>query len=54
VLLARKAKKIAIGAEILQKTLLVSQDLGFFCLSKQLDHITLLNDTLLKNEGIRK
>jgi hypothetical protein len=31
----RKAKNIAIGAEIVEKILLVSQDLGLFCLSDE-------------------
>jgi hypothetical protein len=41
VLQARKAKKIAIGAEIMEKGLLVSHDLGLFCLSDELDHVVL-------------
>ena len=41
-LLVRKAKKITIGAEITEKSLLVSHDLGLFCLSDELDHVALL------------
>jgi len=39
VLLLRKAKHIAIGAEIIEKSLLVSHDLGHFCLADELDHV---------------
>src|SRR5437660_12567150 len=49
-----KAKNIAIGAEITDKSPLVSHDLGRFRLSEELDHIALLSDTLFINERIKK
>jgi hypothetical protein len=52
--LLRKAKNIAISAEILKKSLLVHQYLGFLRLSDELDHITLLRDALFINEWIEK
>jgi len=54
VVLVRKAKNIAIGAEIIEKSLLVSHDLRLFCLSDELDHVALLSDALFKNEWIKK
>ena len=49
----RKAKRIAIGAEIIEKSLLVSHDLGVFCLSDELDHVALLSITLSKYERLK-
>src|SRR5262245_47912376 len=54
VLLVQKAKNIAIGAEIIEKSLLVSHDLGLFCLSDELDHVAFLSDPLFKNERLKK
>ena len=38
-LLVRKAKQIAIGAEIIEKSLFVSHDLRLLGLSNELDHV---------------
>jgi hypothetical protein len=54
VLYVRNAKNIAIGAQIIEKRLLVSQDLGLFCLSDELDDVALLSDALFINERIKK
>src|SRR5713101_4529065 len=54
VLHVRKAQNIAIGAEIIEKSLPVSHDPGPFRLSDDLDNVALLSDTLFENEGIRK
>src|SRR6266481_5367169 len=53
VLRFRNAKEIAKGAEIMKKSLFVSQDLGLFCRSDELDHVALLGDTLFKHERIK-
>src|ERR1700680_883099 len=54
VLIVRKTKKIAIGAEITEKNFLIRHDPGLFCLSDELDHVALLSDTLFKTERIKK
>jgi len=49
-----RQRNIAIGAEITEKSLLVSDDLGPFCPSEHLDHVALLRNTLFKNERIKR
>src|SRR5262245_24215012 len=54
VLHRRKSKYVALGAEITEKSLLVSHDLRPFCLPEHLDHVALLSNTLFKNERIKR
>src|SRR4030095_5848674 len=49
-----KTKNIAISAEIVEQSLLVSNDLCLLCLPNHLDHVGLLSDTLFKREWIKK
>src|SRR6202035_2267053 len=49
-----KAKKSAIDAEISEKGLFVSHDLGLLNVSNELDHVALLSDALSINERIKK
>src|SRR5215813_6708165 len=51
-ILVRKTKNIAIGAEIIEKRLFVSHNLGLFCLSDELNHVALFSGTFFKNERI--
>jgi hypothetical protein len=50
VLPARKAKKIAIGAKIIEKNLLVRHDLHLFSFADKVDNKGLLSNTLFERE----
>lgn len=53
-LLVGKAQNLAIGAKIIEKSLLVSHDPGLFRFSHQLDHVALLSVALSIDERINK
>jgi hypothetical protein len=53
-LVVREAEDVAIGAEVVEQRLLVSQDPGLLRLSDELDHVALLGDALSVDERMEK
>jgi hypothetical protein len=53
-LFPRKAKKSAMGAEAIEKRLLVSQDLRFFRFPDEMDDVALLGVALFVDERRKK